>query len=376
MNCSRSICKSSWIYTISLILLLVVVQGIPSGARRLNGPHDPHDPHDDDGDSREDSLSLSTAIPALSDTIELALLSGLVYDFRPRHAQNCSSFPSIYNNFIQNENENQALFANYTYQCHMYERDDQDTEVLIVSRTSSSPSSIIAAPQDSRADEDCIVVIFAGTDDFRNALTDTDILTKHFGPESYDDDDIDTNRTYNFPPLSDNIRVHAGFNNAVFKHGLFDRIFDQVKDFKDQNPNARILTTGHSLGASDSVLTAVGLKIQSEFMDEDIQSINFGCPKTGSRNWRDFVNRIDGLGIWRVVNGLDLVPRLPGVRFHHVGHTVQLDSASAKAYWLHEGDKNLDYAGIPFGWNSKCRRTHLDSSFIAILFCWISITSS
>ncbi len=186
-------------------------------------------------------------------------------------------------------------------------------------------------------------------------------MKKHFGPYSYDDksdsggsdnNNNTTNRTYYFPPESEDIRVHAGFNNAVFKNGLFDRIFDTVRDYKKQHPRAKIYTSGHSLGASDSVLTAVALKIQAEFNEDNIDSINFGCPKTGNSNWRDYVNGIQELGIWRIVNGLDIVPRLPGPTFHHVGHTVQLYDDSAKGYWLHVGNSTLGYAGVPTGWNS------------------------
>jgi len=64
------------------------------------------------------------------------------------------------------------------------------------------------------------------------------------------------------------------------------------------------------------------------------------------------VNTMPQLGIWRIVNGLDIVPRMPGARFHHVGHTLQLDRSGARAYYLHEGDVDLGYAGIPFGWNT------------------------
>ena len=123
-------------------------------------------------------------------------------------------------------------------------------------------------------------------------------------------------------------------------------------EIKAQNPNYRILTTGHSLGAADAVLTAVALKLQDQYADELILSISFGCPKTGNSAWREFVNSMDGISIWRLVNSLDLVPRLPGVRFHHVGHTLQMDGGVARAYWLHDGDKALGYRGVPFGWNT------------------------
>ena len=111
-------------------------------------------------------------------------------------------------------------------------------------------------------------------------------------------------------------------------------------------------TTGHSLGAAASVLTAVAMKLQAEWEDELVFSINFGCPKTGNTAWRDFTNSIEGLGIFRVVNGHDLVARLPDIRFHHAGHTLQLDRSAARIYWLHDGDENLGYSGIYYGWSA------------------------
>lgn len=71
----------------------------------------------------------------------------------------------------------------------------------------------------------------------------------------------------------------------------------------------------------------------------------------------------DRLGVWRVVQGWDLVPRLPVV-FSHVGHTIQLWSKShhkydksshnqIEAYYQHYGSSDLKYAGVPTGWSSK-----------------------
>lgn len=222
-----------------------------------------------------------------------------------------------------------------------------------------------------------VAIVYAGTDDFRNALTDTNIRTKVFGPQPEDyegtDDDGDENddddQDEYQPFVSSDIRVHAGFNNAVFKHGLYPEIRDTVLEIQQQLPTIRIVTTGHSLGAADAILTAVALKVDlakritpnathTSPLDyhynatQSIVSLNFGSPKTGNGPWREFVNSIPGLGIWRMVRGVDLVPRMPGMRFHHVGHTVQLDSKAAGAYWLHNGDHELGYRGVPFGWNT------------------------
>ena len=173
----------------------------------------------------------------------------------------------------------------------MYERDEQDTQVLVLSKQIAASSLASLSSSTNIRNHGYIAVIYAGTDDFRSILTDTDILTKTFGPTS-------ENGTHPLVP-HDNIRVHAGFNNAVFKHGLFDRIKHQLKSIKENNPNFRLFTTGHSLGAADAILTAVALKLQDEWKDELVLSVNYGCPKTGNWAWRDFVNEMDGLGIWR-----------------------------------------------------------------------------
>eukprot|EP00553_Chaetoceros_curvisetus_P004485 CAMPEP_0204613948 /NCGR_PEP_ID=MMETSP0717-20131115/1837_1 /ASSEMBLY_ACC=CAM_ASM_000666 /TAXON_ID=230516 /ORGANISM="Chaetoceros curvisetus" /LENGTH=441 /DNA_ID=CAMNT_0051626531 /DNA_START=155 /DNA_END=1480 /DNA_ORIENTATION=- len=276
------------------------------------------------------SLNVSTIVPSLRHSTELAHLSSLVYSFRSADTQDCSAFPLIYQEYIERHQPPIFIHTNATYHCHMYERNEQDTQVLIVSRDYGDGHGYVA-------------VVYAGTDDFRSAFTDVNLLTTPFGPE--------VNGTHPLAPTED-VRVHAGFNNEVFLHGLFDRVKETVKQVKRLNPQYRIFTTGHSLGAANADLTAVAMKMQPEWKDELIVGVNFGSPKTGNTAWVEYVNAVEGLGIWRVVNGYDLVPRLPGIRFHHIGHTVQLDRKLARAFWLHEGDPSLGYRGVPFGWNS------------------------
>ena len=368
----------------SLLFLLLLGQVVHS---RLHEPQRELLEHDLRIPVPEDNghVASSDLIPSLDDTIELGRFSSLIYAFKSQNAHNCSAFDSIFHTFTSyHTNNNPNLFhhhhhhhhssssypaplADSNYTCHLFKRNEQDTQVLVVSRTHPIPSY------------NYVAIVYAGTDDFRNALTDTNIRTKVFGPqpEDYegaddddDGDDEDDNHGDEYQPfVSSDIRVHAGFNNAVFKHGLYPEIRDTVLTIQEQLPSIRIVTTGHSLGAADAILTAVALKVDlakrvtpnathTSPLDyhynstQSIVSLNFGSPKTGNGPWRKFVNSIPGLGIWRMVRGVDLVPRMPGMRFHHVGHTVQLDSKGAGAYWLHNGDHDLGYRGVPFGWNS------------------------
>jgi len=240
----------------------------------------------------------SSDIPSVQKAFEMAHLSRLVYSIH-----DCSSFPQT---VLRYSSENASFnLNNSTYKCQLYERDSQDTRVLIVSRTTEN--------SDINLDyiEDYIAVIYAGTHDFRNALTDSNIKIKKFGNKKYNiyndtDDILAISSSEDFISLHDDVRVHAGFNNAVFNNNLMDRVLQVVLSVRDEGQQEgrkyRIFTTGHSLGAADSVLSSV---ILASYFDY-ITSINFGCPKLGNKGWKKYVNSIPNLGIFRIVNRMDL----------------------------------------------------------------------
>ena len=255
-------------------------------------------------------VDISNDFPSLQDTLEMARLSGLVYTFRGYTDCNATS-----------ENGEPLLPADLS--CHLYHHDTkQGTQVMILSSASY------------------IAVVFAGTDDLRTMLTDTDIMMKPFGPLDENGDSI---------LLPGPARVHAGFDNAVFSHGLFDTILEILKQLLLLHPT--LFVTGHSLGAADAILTAVALSLH--LSDTRISCINFGCPATGNWYWRNFLNNIsnDNLSIWRLVHGWDVVPRLPQYPFEHVGHTVQMNPDALHAYYQHYGNQTLGYASVPYGWS-------------------------
>ncbi len=237
---------------------------------------------------------LSIDFPTVTETLEMAKLSSLVYQFKEQDETYCSTF----------SNDDGV-------RCHWYFHDEQQgTKVMIASNPRKQ----------------YFVIVFAGTDDLRTSLQDMHIAKKTFGND-------DTVKLQN-----PDVKVHAGFDNAVFS-GVFDQISKRLKRLQLRYPLYRkVYTTGHSLGAADSVLTATALALHGQ----SVVSINFGCPRTGNQDWRDFLNSTSPLnsklGIWKVVLGWDLVARLPEF-FDHVGHTIQLWSEDHYKY--DQGDPNL-----------------------------------
>jgi hypothetical protein len=257
--------------------------------------------------------------PSLQDSVEMARLSKLVYHFKHEEDDYCANFSN-----------------SDGVQCEWYFHNMKlGTQVLLVSNHRQR----------------YFAVVFAGTDDLRTSLEDVDICKIPFGNNSTIS--LDDPR----------IKVHAGFDNAVFSDGLWEEISSRLLRLTRRHPLYRIWTTGHSLGAANSVMTATALASKGYH----VTALNFGCPQTGNKAWHNYFNTTspvkNRLAIWRVVLGWDLVARLPEF-FYHAGHTIQLWSEDhqkydkhnpnlVEAYYEHYGEAKLGYAGVPTGWSSK-----------------------
>ena len=207
-----------------------------------------------------------------------------------------------------------------------------------------------------------VAVAYAGTDDWRTALMDGNIMMSNFGPTNVTKDSSDIGSI--FYDLPDGIRVHSGFNEAVFDSEYFHEMLNCVKSARlggncgdgvsvgsgnfGMNSNSssvapyQIFTTGHSLGAADSVL--LGATLHLIYPNDDLRSVNFDCPKIGNIKWAFWINSLQpdkktghspsegSFEVFRFVNKIDLVPRLPelGVfldpMLTHTGHTLQMSA--------------------------------------------------
>jgi len=214
-----------------------------------------------------------------------------------------------------------------------------------------------------------VVVSYAGTDDWKTAVQDGDILTDSFGPGD------STNSIHNnsiFQRVPEEVRVHRGFNQAVFQNENYQKITECVdlarlggycdgrSETEQLSQPLQLLSTGHSLGAANSVL--LGAALHLAYPTDSVISINFGCPRIGNLPWQSWINslqpdKIPGKGsleVFRFVNKIDIVPRLPALTFYHAGHTLQMSiGGPVRAYYDHVGDSVLGFSSVPFGWGEK-----------------------
>ena len=334
------------------------------------------------------TTNTTTDFPLYRDTVEFAALSTLVYALRhsagnvPKSNASSSSSSSSssvcleWRTIAMNHNLSQWIAPDAI--CHWYHHEPHtSTQVWLV----------------SSHQHNYVAVVFAGTDDWKTSFTDLELITTPFGShdgendnnnnnDDDDDENHEKNQTSSFSARylnhSQTIRVHDGFDRAVFGHGVYDNLSTRVQAlFAAQqqaslsNPSSslitRLITTGHSLGGANAILTAIALDVQwssatlhsstAPFTRQSpttttttttpsctaisIMSLTFGCPQIGNSHFRDFVqSRLSlqrrrqkassrpvsprSLSLWRVVLGWDLVPRLPEY-LYHVGHTIQIN---------------------------------------------------
>lgn len=325
------------------------------------------------------SSTTNATFPNTEIVLDMAKLSYAVYHLRKK-VSSCDSL--LYNDTTTNGTQQELpsdifkrLLPNET-SCLYYNHDySLGRQVLIVRNTKRK----------------YVAVAYAGTDDWRTALSDGEILTEIFGPRPADNNvNIRGSHGRNISSIFDSVpskvRVHSGFNNDVFANAGFSTVHKCVSsgmqggncDGKETHYNIhttqpyRLYTTGHSLGAASSVILGAALHLM--YPSETIQSVNFGSPKIGNFEWSAWIDTLqpnyDSSGpvqesgtdashrgtfeMFRFVNKIDLVPRLPDpVYFQHAGHTLQMSpGGDVKAYYDHIGDGDLGYAGVPYGWGA------------------------
>lgn len=153
------------------------------------------------------------------------------------------------------------------------------------------------------ASDDLVVVVFRGTENLLDWLT---------------------NLRAGWVVLQGGVGVHRGFFEAYWpvRTALFSRLLDLIHE----KPRP-VYVTGHSLGGALALMAAAELGNHDEAVVRDsiAACYTFGCPKAGDRSFDTYVK----VPLYRITNGLDLVPALPPLLtgYRHVGDTRHFAAA-------------------------------------------------
>ncbi len=145
--------------------------------------------------------------------------------------------------------------------------------------------------------EDIIVVVFRGTEN---------------------DLDWRTNIQARFVALQGGTRVHTGFFQAYWpiRDAMFDFLISALKKRK-----RAVYVTGHSLGGALALMATAELANHddAEIRDSIAACYTFGGPRAGDASFDLYVKA----PLYRVTNGIDLVPAVPPaiLGYRHVGDT-------------------------------------------------------
>jgi pimeloyl-ACP methyl ester carboxylesterase len=202
--------------------------------------------------------------------------------------------------------------------------------------------------------QDRIFLVFRGTDESEDGdwATNLDLLQDVFGPPEgpivegviYDNRDGELEAW--------NIRVHEGFNTALFSQSLFDVASDILLDFDT------VWICGHSLGGANSQL--FGTYFAYRYPEVNTYVTTFGSPRIGNYGFKVWADSLKNLNVWRFVNRRDLVPRTPSTNYDHAGHIMWKEPCEGcdgpvVAHYRQTGDPEQGYEGIGSAGFTLCK---------------------
>ncbi|XP_030462959.2 phospholipase A1-IIdelta [Syzygium oleosum] len=127
---------------------------------------------------------------------------------------------------------------------------------------------------------------------------------------------------------------------------------------KYQGENLSITFTGHSLGASLSILSAFDI-VENGVQDIPVSAFVFGCPQVGNKAFAKRCKSYPNLKFLHVRNTIDLIPHYPSKLMGYVYTGVELEIDTRKSPHLKDSKNPSDWHNlqamlhIVAGWNGK-----------------------
>ncbi|XP_062105847.1 phospholipase A1-IIdelta-like [Humulus lupulus] len=138
------------------------------------------------------------------------------------------------------------------------------------------------------------------------------------------------------------------------------QLLTKLKELREKYKEEKlsIVMTGHSLGASLSVVSAFDLA-ENGFSDIPVSAFVFGSPQIGNKAFKQRMERYPNLKILHIRNKIDLIPHYPGRLLGYVGVGTELVIDTRKSPSLKESKNPSDWHNLQAslhvvaGWNGE-----------------------
>lgn len=150
-----------------------------------------------------------------------------------------------------------------------------------------------------------------------------------------------------FEGAPNNALVHSGFQDALYDEGIVYDVENVVTAIV--GTDGEVFITGHSLGAAMAMMMSAYLA--NKYPNMMVTMASFAGPRTGNGGFKDWVEDMPNLALWRWTNDDDPVVRIPTnlQGFKHAGHTFHIGrQEDSIVYYRHTGSEV--YAPAPSNW--------------------------
>jgi len=255
-------------------------------------------------------------IPSLehNDAVDLLTLTMLIYDY--------------YKNFFLKTNENATIVNTSENKKELSKLNETRQQAFLEMEKKYPDGKIIKFISDEKTDlqvgitlneiKKRICIIFRGSESKTDWYYDLQVIKKNLG---------------------DNICVHQGFYNQLYKNDNYNKITNIVIELLKEYNDYQIYITGHSLGAALSTLYGYQL---SKIIHQKITVVSFASPRVGNNKFRLDFDKRENLSHYRFSNQRDIITSIPMCFYEHVGQNIQLFDNTYKFY------PNYDYSFFSF----------------------------